>query len=442
MGVRPYFIRRAAAKARELRPSTRFMSHPIHPPRNPVLVILILGALSTVTPLSIDMYLPAFPQIAAQMHVSVAQVSLSLSSFFIGTSIGQIFYGPLLDRFGRKPPLYFGLALYVMTSVGCLFSQTLPMLIGFRFLQAMGACVAQVACMAMVRDFFHAREGARIFSLLMLILGVSPLFAPTLGGLVATSLGWQWVFIVLAGIVAAIIASIFFFLPDGHLGDRSVTLAPVPIFKNFASILREPQFYTYAISGAFALGAIFAYVAGSPILFMNIYHVSPRVYGFIFAGLAVGFVGASQINIVLSRRYGSNRVFRTAIRCQALAGLVFLIGTIFHWYGLASTLATLFVFLCCTGLTYPNAAAIALAPFHSARAGSASALLGFLQLGVGALISAAIGSFDGANSIPVVAAMAGTAWLGLFALVIGRRQIVDEVDVGSHSDETEPVMAH
>ena len=418
------------------------MTNPIDPPRNHRLIILILGALSTVTPLSIDMYLPAFPQIAAQMHVSVAQVSLSLSSFFIGTSIGQVFYGPLLDRFGRKPPLYFGLAIYVLSSVGCLFSHALATLIAFRFLQALGACVAQVASMAMVRDFFHAREGARIFSLLMLILGVSPLFAPTIGGIVASTLGWQWVFIVLAGIVTLILAAIFFFLPDGHVGDPSISLKPLPIFKNFASILAEPQFYTYALSGAFALGAIFAYVAGSPILFMNIYHVSAQTYGFIFAGLAVGFVGASQANIGLSRRFGSNRVFRTAIMAQAIAGLVFLAGTISHWYGLTSTLITLFVFLACTGLTYPNAAAIALAPFHSKRAGSASALLGFLQLGVGALTSAAIGGFDSAKSLPVIAVMAGTAWLGLIALLIGRRYIVDEVEVGNHTADAEPVLAH
>jgi MFS transporter, DHA1 family, multidrug resistance protein len=418
------------------------MTNPIHPPRNPLLVILILGALSTVTPFSIDMYLPAFPQIAAQLHVSVAQVSLSLSSFFIGTSLGQIFYGPLLDRFGRKPPLYFGLTLYALSCLGCLSAHTLTTLIAFRFLQALGGCVAQVASMAMVRDFFHAREGARIFSLLMLILGVSPLFAPTIGGLVATALGWQWVFLILAGIVLAILAAVFFFLPDGHPGDASVSLQPALILKNFASIFREPQFYTYALSGAFALGAIFAYVAGSPILFMNIYHVSAQTYGFIFAGLALGFVGASQANIVLSRRFGSNRVFRTAILCQAFAGLVFLAGAIGHWYGLTATLITLFVFLSCTGLTYPNAAAIALAPFHSKQAGSASALLGFLQLGIGALTSAAIGGFDSTKSVPVIAVMAGTAWLGLIALLLGRRNIVGEVEVGNHRADAEPALAH
>jgi DHA1 family bicyclomycin/chloramphenicol resistance-like MFS transporter len=418
------------------------MTNPIHPPRNPLLVILILGALSTITPLSIDMYLPAFPQIAAQLHVSVAQVSLSLSSFFIGTSIGQIFYGPLLDRLGRKPPLYFGLALYALSCVGCLFSHSLTTLIAFRFLQALGGCVAQVASMAMVRDFFHAREGARIFSLLMLILGVSPLFAPTIGGLVATSMGWPWIFIALGGIVIAILAAIFFFLPDAHPGDPSISLAPLPILKNFAAIFREPQFHTYALSGAFALGAIFAYVAGSPILFMNIYHVTAQTYGIIFAGLAVGFIGASQVNIVLSRRFGSNRVFRTAILCQAFAGLIFLAGALGHWYGFTATLITLFIFLSCTGLTYPHAAAIALAPFHSKQAGSASALLGFLQLGVGALTSAAIGSFDSTKSLPVIAVMAGTAWLGLIALFLGRRNIVNEVEVGNHTADPEPMLAH
>jgi MFS transporter, DHA1 family, multidrug resistance protein len=416
------------------------MPDPTDPPRNRLAIILILGVLTTVVPLSIDMYLPAFPQIAAQMSISVAKVSLTLSSFFIGISLGQIFYGPLLDRFGRKPPLYFGLSVYVLSSVGCLYAPTLTGLIGWRFLQALGACVAQVAAMAMVRDFFHAREGARIFSLLMLILGVSPLFAPTIGSLVTTSLGWPWVFVVLAAIVAAIIAAIFYFLPDGHLGDPSISLRPVPILKNFAAIFRQPQFYTYAFSGAFALGGIFAYVAGSPILFMNIYHVSARAYGVIFAGLAVGFVGASQANIALTHHFGVARIYRLAIKCQALAGAVFLAGTLAHWYGLTATLVTLFIFLACTGFTYPNAAAIALGPFESKQAGSASALMGFLQLGVGAVTSAAIGSFDSTRSLPVIAVMAGTSWLGLLALLFGQRNIPGEIAVGHLEAEPEPAM--
>lgn len=406
---------------------------PARTSRQTLIIILILGALSTVMPLSIDMYLPAFPQIATQMERSVAEVSWSLSSFFIGVSLAQIFYGPLLDRFGRKPPLYIGLTLYVLASIGCLFSTSLPMLIGFRFLQAVGACAAQVACMAMVRDFFAPSQGAKIFSVLMLILGVSPLFAPTIGGVITAALGWKWVFAVLAVLVALLVAAIYTWLPAGHTGDKTVSLKPVNIAKNFAAIFKEPQFNTYAISGAFALGVIFTYVAGSPILFMNIFHLSAQVYGFVFAGLAIGFIGASQINIVLSRRFHSTQIFKVALIAQVIAGIVFFIGTAANWYGLGTTIAVLFVLLFCTGFTYPNAAAIALAPFNSNTAGSASALLGFLQLGLGALTSGLIGSFDGQHSLPVVTVMATTPLLGLIWLFIGRRRIVNEVAVGHDS---------
>jgi DHA1 family bicyclomycin/chloramphenicol resistance-like MFS transporter len=253
----------------------------------------------------------------------------------------------------------------------------------------------------------------------MLILGVSPLFAPTVGGVVAQTLGWQWVFIVLAMIAAAI----FLFLPDGHTGDDSISLKPWPILKSFAGICRHPQFYTYALSGAFSLGGIFAYVAGSPILFMNVYHLSASAYSLVFAGLSIGFIGASQVNIALSRRFGSNRVFKIAIKAQAIAGLAFLVGTLNGWYGLTLTMITLFIFLCCTGFTYPNAAALALTPFHSEKAGRASALLGFFQVGTEALTSVAIGSFDTGQGLSVVAVMAATSWVGFLVLLIGRRKI-------------------
>ena len=159
--------------------------------RNSFFIILILGALSSVTPFAIDMYLPAFPQIAADFGTTAPRIAFSLSSYLIGMAVGQIFYGPLLDRFGRKPPLYFGLVLYIAASVGCIFSGTVASLIGFRFVQALGGCAAQVAAVAMVRDFFPAEARARVFSLTVLILGASPLLAPTIGSFVAENAGWQ-----------------------------------------------------------------------------------------------------------------------------------------------------------------------------------------------------------------------------------------------------------
>src|SRR5277367_5616280 len=201
--------------------------------RNQFLIILILGALSTISPFAIDMYLPAFPEIAAALHTSTARVSLSLASYFAGLAAGQLFYGPLLDRFGRKLPLYAGLVLFIAASLLCLCARTVEWLIALRFVQALGGCAAQVAAMAMVRDFFPAKETAKIISLLILILSVSPLLAPSVGVFVDVHFGWQWVFIVLSLFVALMLVVCWWRLPQGHQPDHTVSLRPGPIFQNY-----------------------------------------------------------------------------------------------------------------------------------------------------------------------------------------------------------------
>ena len=305
------------------------MSHPI---RNRVFIILILGSLSTISPFAIDMYLSAFPGIAAALHTTTAKISLSISSYFVGFAAGQLFYGPLLDRFGRKPPLYAGLLLFAIASLLCPFSHTLGWLVVMRFVQALGGCAAQVASMAMVRDFFAVQETARIISLLILILGVSPLLAPSVGGFVASRLGWQWVFIILALVAFLNLAICWWCLPDGYSPDLSVSLLPVPILRNFAAVLREPQFVAYALAGAFAFSGLLVYVAGSPMIFMEVFQVSQRAFGFIFAGLAVGFIGSNQINVVLLRRFSSEQIFRGALLVECPAALLLLIGTHYGWF--------------------------------------------------------------------------------------------------------------
>jgi DHA1 family bicyclomycin/chloramphenicol resistance-like MFS transporter len=381
-----------------------------------------LGALSTISPFAIDMYLPAFPGIAAALHTSTAKVSLSISSYFVGLAAGQLFYGPLLDRFGRKLPLYAGLTLFIAASLLCLLSRTVGWLVAMRFLQALGGCAAQVASMAMVRDFFPVHETARIISLLILILGVSPLLAPTVGGYVALHLGWQWVFIALALVAFLILVICWWRLPEGHPPDPGISLRLAPICRNFAAVLRERQFLTYALAGAFSFSGLLVYVAGSPVIFMEVFHVSARTFGAIFAGLSVGFIGSNQINVLLLRRFSSEQIFRGALGVECPAASLFLAGTICGWFGLAPTLALLFISLASLGLAFPNAAALALAPFDR-NIGSASAMLGFLQIGVSSIASASIGLFDSHRLLPVVLILAATSWTGLAILVVGRRKL-------------------
>ncbi|HVY68663.1 MAG TPA: MFS transporter, partial [Verrucomicrobiae bacterium] len=262
----------------------------------------------------------------------------------------------------------------------------------------------------------------KIISLLILILGVSPLLAPTVGGFVALQIGWQAVFVVLGLFALLLLVVCWQWLPQGHAPDATVSLQPGPILRNFAAVLKEPQFLTYALAGAFAFSGLLVYVAGSPIIFMEIFHVSARSFGGIFAGLSVGFIGSNQINILLLRKYSSDQIFRAALWVECLGALLFLAGTMLGWFGLATTVALLFIILFTLGLAYPNAAALAMAPFDR-NIGSASSMLGFLQIGVSSIASASIGVFDSRSLAPVVWILAGTSWAGLAILVLGKRRI-------------------
>lgn len=371
--------------------------------------------LMTISPFAIDMYLPAFSTIAEDFHTTAARVSLSITSYFIGFAFGQLLYGPLLDRFGRKKPLYAGIAIYILCCVGCMISQSVGMLVGFRFIQALGGCVAGVAAMTMARDFFPVEESAKIFSLLILILGLSPLLAPTLGGFITAGLGWQWVFIGLMLLAVLVLGIVILFLPTAYKPDPTVSLRARPMINSFLSILRTKQFYTYTLSASFSFGTLLVYVAGSSLVFMEIYHVSAQVFGGIFALLSVGFIGGNQVNILLLRKYKSEQLFRVALISQLVIAIIFLIGAIYGWWGLVSTIIMFFLLLSTIGLIYPNGSALALAPFSS-NLGTASALLGFLQIGIGGAASSCIGLFNSNNSIPIIAmevAMAGIANLFL-----------------------------
>ncbi len=349
---------------------------------------------------------------------------MSIASYFIGLGAGQLFYGPILDRYGRKRPLYAGLLLYVFAAIGCVAANTVEVLIALRLLQGLGGCVAQVAAIAMVRDFFPVEQSSRIISMLILILGVSPLLAPSVGVIVAATLGWHWIFLLLAIIAVAVMVLVARYLPEGHTPDPGISLKPQRIAASFLAILQDAQFRTYALAGAFSFCGLFVYVAGSPIIFMDMFHVSARIYGGIFALLSIGFIGGNQANIWLSQRHQDQRLFRIALYCQAVVAIVFLIAVL-HGVGLAATIVLLLLFLSCAGITYPNAAAIAMAPFRR-NAGSASAMLGFLQLGVGAVASAGVGVLNSRTSVPIVSLMSATTLIGLAIFLFGQGRAARE----------------
>jgi DHA1 family bicyclomycin/chloramphenicol resistance-like MFS transporter len=394
------------------------MSHSTH---HRFLIILILGSLSTLSPFAIDMYLPAFPQIAAALHTSTAKVSLSVSSYFAGLAAGQLVYGPMLDRFGRKVPLSTGLVLFAVASLLCLGARSVEWLIAMRFLQALGGCAAQVAAMAMVRDFFPVQETAKIISWLILILGVSPLLAPTVGSAVASNWGWRWVFIILAVVALLNLAVIWLFLPDGHQPDKTVSMRLSPILRNYALVLKERQFTVFAVSSAFAFAGLLAYVAGSPIIFMEVFHVNARAFGMIFAGLATGFIGSNQFNVLLLRRFSCAQIFAGALLVEFPITVIFLLGA-WMGFGLWPALVLLFIALATVGLLGPNGAALAISPFDR-NIGSASAMLGFLQIGISGVASATIGLSGSHRILPVAWVLVGTSGIALIIYWFGKRRL-------------------
>jgi DHA1 family bicyclomycin/chloramphenicol resistance-like MFS transporter len=391
------------------------------------IVILIMGLLTAIAPLSIDMYLPAFPAIAKGLNTTISNVTLSLSSFFIGISAGQLLYGPLLERYGRKKPLYAGLCLYFLASVGCALAQTVNMLIVFRLLQATGGCVGMVAARAMVRDLFDTKDNARALSMLMLVVSVSPIVAPTIGGYITAAFGWRYVFAMLILVVLIILIATYLFLPESKKPDPGFSLRPVPILRNFAGVLRHPHFITYALTGAISYAGLYAYVGGSPYIFMEIFKVSEGQFGWIFGFIAAGLISASQVNNIALKRYSSEKIIKTATACQSIIGILFICFAMFGWLDLLLTVLFSFLFLACQGFIFPNATALALAPMGN-NAGNASGLIGAIQMTIGASASAIIGVLQNHSALPMAGVMTCCALSAFTVFLFGRKYLTRNPD--------------
>lgn len=386
-------------------------------------LVLVLGSLTALGPFSIDMYLPGFSGIAKDLNTSVSNVSLTLSSYFIGISAGQLLYGPLLDRFGRKKPLYIGLLVYILASLACYFVTSIDYFIGLRFIQAVGSCAASVAAMTMVRDLFPIAEIPKVFSKLMLILGLSPMLAPTIGGYITADYGWHMVFLILTFMGIAVLLASKFLLPSTYKPDLTLSLMPKPIISNFLAVLKQPQFYTYALAGGIAFSGLFTYVASSPAVFMDIYHVDEKIYGWIFAFLSISFIGTSQLNSYLLGKYTSEQLINVGLIVQVMVSVIFAVGIYLNMFNLYGVIAMLFLFLGCLGFCNPNTTALSLEPFER-NAGSASAVMGAIQMGLGALASVAVGLFVTDSVLPVTFIFIASSSIALLVLHFGKKNIV------------------
>lgn len=350
----------------------------------PVAWIMMLGLIVAVGPLSIDMYLPALPAMADSFGVSTAFMANSVPAYFIGLVFGQLFYGPFSDRVGRVKPLYFGMTLYIIASIVCATTNNEYVLFAGRTVQALGACVGAVVTRAAIRDRLTARQTAKAFSIMILVMGLAPILAPSLGAVFLRFFDWHSIFWFLAafGTLNLLLTKFFFF---ETLTEENRNIRPAKeVLSQYWDLLKDPTFNYPAIGGGLLMGAMFVYISAASELIMDTYGISATHFGWIFGLNAAGFVGLTQLNQWLTNRFRILSILRFGAMMQVIsAGALFTIGLIFGvdaW--LPVVLACIFFCIAGLGLTQPNASAIALA-FQKRRAGMASALQGSLMFSVG-----------------------------------------------------------
>ena len=380
----------------------------------PLSWLLILGALTAFAPMSIDMYLPGLPTIAAEFGTEPSAAQFTLASFFVGLALGQAIHGPLADRFGRKPPLYVGLALYIVASVGCALAPDIATLTALRFVQAVGGCAGVVIARAVVRDRFDARTSARVYSLLMLVMGLAPILAPLAGGQILALAGWRAIFAALALFGLGCLFAVWRRLPETHPANTVAGGGIGATLRVYAELLKDRGFLGYTLSGGFAQAGMFAYITGSPHVFIELYGVSAQAYGWLFGLNALGLIASSQLNRRLLLRHGADAILRRANRTTVALGVLLLGITASGWGGLPALLVPLFGYIASLGFTAPNALASALAQ-QGARAGSASALIGTLQFALATVSSALVGLLGADSAAPLAAVIAGCGLLAYAA---------------------------
>jgi DHA1 family bicyclomycin/chloramphenicol resistance-like MFS transporter len=372
--------------------------------------------LSLIAPLAIDMYLPALPFIAQSLGATDAQAQLTLPTYFAGFAIGQAFYGPIADRFGRKPPLYFGLAIYIAASIGCALAPDVETLIALRFLQSAGGCAGTVVARAMVRDLFSGADAIRVYSRVLLVFGVGPILAPMIGSGVLLWFGWREIFwlLTLIGVLSLIL--IFVRMPESLNPAHVRPLRLESIIVNYWRLFTHRNFVGYALTGGFMMAGTFGYIAGLPFVIVNIYGYPSYVFSWVFGVNAVGFIIASQVNVRVQRLYSPERVLLAALLLQMVAAAVFVTDVLAGWGGLFGILVPLFVWIATMGFVIPNTTGLAMQPF-AANAGAASAMLGVLQFVLAALSSGLVAAAADGTALPMVGCM---ALFSLVALLINR----------------------
>ncbi|GAB7052486.1 multidrug effflux MFS transporter [Catenuloplanes indicus] len=388
----------------------------VAPPRgrSALALVALLGTLTAIGPLSIDMYLPAFPEIAADLHATPSQVQLSLTTLMVGMAVGQLVTGPLSDRLGRRTPVIIGMVAYALLCVACAFAPSTGALAAVRFAQGFAGGMGTVVARAVVGDLYSGKAAAKYFSRLALVFGVAPVLAPSLGTLVLTFTDWRGIFLVLAAVATLITIAVVRVLPETLPAARRSTRGLADVAETTRVLAKDRVFIGYAVAGGLAMAGLFAYLSGSSFVLQDVFGLSTAVYGVLFGVNAIGLVAASQLNGRLLDRWSPRQLLVTSLAAGAVAGAALLVAA-----ALSSMIAVcvlLFCFLATIGMVNPNSAALAL-DRHRNRAGTSAALLGTVQTLIGSVAAPLVGLGGESSAVPMALVIAVCATLSLLTVL-------------------------
>ena len=383
--------------------------------------LLLMGALTAIGPVSIDMYLPAFPAIAEGLNATHSQVERTLAIYLIGMSLAQLVYGPLADRFGRKPPLYGALTLYILASAGCAFAPNIEVLTACRLFQAMGGAAGMVISRAVVRDHYGTQDAARALSMLMLIMGVAPILAPIIGGQILALTGWRGIFALITVAALILLLTVSRVMVESLHPDRVIPLSWANILKNYAALAGNRRFVAFAMSGAMGSATMFGYIVASPRLFIEHYGISSQSYGLLFGLNAISLIIGSQVSARLLKKYRPVQLLPWALRVMLVAGLTAFGLTLAGLESLPLLMGCMMTFMFCQGFVGPNSAAMALSD-QGSRLGSASALLGTFTIASGATAGFLVSLASDTGPLPMALIMGGCTTLAWLIGGIARRK--------------------
>jgi DHA1 family bicyclomycin/chloramphenicol resistance-like MFS transporter len=388
--------------------------------RRYVQLVLVLGALSAIGPLTIDTYLPALPELSAQLGATDAQAQATITGLLIGLGLGQLVIGPLSDAFGRRRPLLLGLAAHAAMSLMCALAPTITMLAFTRTLQGVAGAAVAVVSMAMVRDLFTGYQAAQLLSRLVLVLGVAPILAPSLGSALLDVTTWQGIFVTLAVVAVALLALAFVALPETLPPARRRPASIEGSVRAYAGLFGDRVFVVLVVVAGLMFATLFAYISGSPFILQELYQLSPQQFGVAFSANAVGMIAMTQLNPILLKRFSPVAILAAAV-ALALAGSLALFATsVTGTGGLLGFMIPLFFVASAAGLSFPNAPAIALSR-HGEAAGTASALLGSSQFLIGGMVAPLVGMLGNGTAVPMAVIMVATTGLAT-ALVLSNRK--------------------